>query len=198
MRARFEKRCKHSRGATLIELLLVCLLFAFLIAATTKLYHIGEDQQRTARFYSDAQAKCREAIRRILRTARHGYGVESGLTTFNGGELPVSGPSQVIFTVPQPYSVNGRDHIRFYVQGGTLYGQRSDAGNAGEAITTGVTAFTVNYFRTTAAATGATRTATDGAPTDATEVQVTITINSGTAAVTRSAYVEMRNTSLGL
>jgi type II secretory pathway pseudopilin PulG len=182
----------------MIELLLVCLLFAFLVAATSKLYHIGEDQQRTARFYSDAQATCREALRRIVKTARHGYAVESGVTVFYNNVTPASGSSQVIFTTPQANNTDGRWHIRFYVSGDTLYAQRSDDTTVGEAIATGVQTFTVNYFVTTSTATGTTTAATDGTPTAATEVQFTLTLKSGTATVTRTAYCEMRNTSLGL
>jgi len=186
------------RGATLLELVLACLLFAFLVAATSKLYRIGEDQQRTARFYSDAQTNCREALRRIVRTARHGYAVESAATTFYGGETPSSGSSQVIFTVPQPNNTTGRDHIRFYMRSGTLYAQRSDDSSLGLQIATGVKAFSVSYFKTATTSTGATTSPVDGTPTAATEVQLALTLTSGTITITRTAYVEMRNAALGL
>jgi prepilin-type N-terminal cleavage/methylation domain-containing protein len=197
---RTRHRCR--RGVTLMEMVVASLILAFITVATAQLYHGVDGQHREARFYSDAQARIREALRVMLRTLRHGSAIETNgaITFYNGVNSvisPASSTSQVIVTVPQPNNTTGSDHIRFYLSGTTLYAQRSDDTNLGVAIATGVQTLTFNYFQTQTSSTGTSRSAVDGAPGSGTEVQITLVLTSSDVTTTETAYVELRNKSLG-
>ena len=48
-------RTMRIRGVTLVEMVVATLVVAFLVAATSKLYSVGFQQQRAGRNYSAAQ-----------------------------------------------------------------------------------------------------------------------------------------------
>src|SRR6266496_722745 len=66
----------RQRGISFLEVLGAFMILAFVTLATVKLYRVGDGQQRTARNYTNAQVNNREAVRRILRTLRHGYAIQ--------------------------------------------------------------------------------------------------------------------------
>jgi hypothetical protein len=104
--------------------------------------------------------------------------------------------SQIIVTVPQA-SASGSDHIRVYLSGTTLYAQRQDDSGAGTSLATGVTGLTFTYYATTVTSTGTSIAQVDNAPATATEVQIVVTLTSGTVTTKDTAYVSMRNKNLG-
>jgi Tfp pilus assembly protein PilW len=191
------RRRKSRRGTSLVELMAVAFILAFVAIGTMSLYRVGDQQQRTARFYSDAQSVVREAIRRMTRTVRHSRGVVVGSSVTNFSAAPNSTTSQIIVATPEP-GTTGTEYIRFYLSGTTLYAQRHDDTGAGLAIATGVQSMTISYYVTSVDASGLIRTSVNGAPATATEVQVSLVVKSGTVTTTEAAYVELRNYNLSL
>lgn len=204
------RRPGRPRGVTLVELVATFAILAFVTLGTVQLYRVGDAQQRQARFYSDAQSANREAMRRMLRTIRHGFGVETaGSIAFNGASTnPVTGSDQIVVTVPQPNDSagTGRDHIRFYLSGSsgnyTLYVQRSDDTNAGISLATGVQSLTFTYYKTTNSSTGASTSILNSGYSAATEVSIQLVTKSGGTVAgkssTETGYVGLRNSNLGL
>lgn len=189
----------HCRGFSLVEALGAMLILTFVILGTLQLYQVGDKQQRTARNYSNAQTSNREAIRRMLRSLRHGFAVQMNDSSFTGS--PVSSTAtQVIVTVP--HAVSGTDHVRFYLSGSTLFGQ--NGGAAAIAVATDIQSVAFTYYKTTQTFSGTTYTDVSGSPATATEVQIQLVSSSGGTASatgatsTETAYVELRNATLGL
>jgi len=200
----------RQRGISLIEAVGSMLILAFVTLGTVQLYRVGDKQQRTARNYTNAQTQNREAVRRMVRTIRHAYGVQMSDSLFTGS--PSSGPSVIIVSVPQYDSstqTSFTDHIQFYVSGSTLYSLRSGDGTVshpaeaspGTVIATGVQSLTFTYYKTSNASSGATTATLNSGYNAATEVNVALASTSGGtiagATSTENAYVELRNASLG-
>jgi Tfp pilus assembly protein PilW len=192
------RKLRRRRGTTLVELVIAFLILAFVSIGTMQLYRVGDQQQRTARLYSDAQTRAREAMRRMLKTVRHGSAIEMGATNFVGQTAASSSTSQLVVTVP-PTSSPG--HIRLYLSGTSVYAQRSDDTGAGLEIATGVQSLGFTYYLTSATSSGTTVTQVNGAPASATEVEISLTmlLRSGSSAtMNEKAYVSLRNKNLGL
>jgi Tfp pilus assembly protein PilW len=189
-------RNRRRRGVSLMELVGTFVILAFIALGTMQLYRVGDRTQRTARFYSDAQAVARKALQRMTRTVRHASIVDMASTVTNFSAAPDSTASQIIVSVPQP-NATGTDHIRFYVSSGTLYAQRNDDTGAGMALATGVQSLTINYYATTVVSSGTTNSSVDNAPASSTEVKITLVVKSGTVTTTEVTYVSLRNRNLG-
>jgi hypothetical protein len=175
-----------------MEMVLAALLLSFIVAAVSALYNVAYKQQRIARNYSQVQTDIRAGLRRATRAIRHGYKVVNPSTQAN---FPVkaSNASQMIVVVPD--NTAAQRELRLYLSSGTLYAQYQDQTTASAtALLSGVTALTFNYFYENVT----TKTATDGSPQLATEVQITVTAQQDAATTTVQAYVELRNATLGL
>lgn len=198
MAARTVCRPRRSRGVTLVELVITFVILAFISLGTIQLYRVGDQQQRVARLYSDAQSSAREGLRRIMRTARHASAAESNVT-FTGLGAVSSGAAQLVVATPPAGGGAGTDHILFRLSGTTLYAQRSTESAPGTAIATGVQSVSFTYYQTTVTSTGTqVNDVTSSSPTSATEVNIALTMpvfNGQTT--TRTAYVAMRNRSPG-
>src|SRR5262249_26544902 len=157
-----RRRGMYRRGWSLVEMVASALIVSFTLAAAATLYMTWQKQTLLARNYSQAQTDLRTAFHSLLRTLRHGSTV---VATSSAGNLngQTSTTSQVIVTVPQ---ATGSSDIQvlYYQTGGVLYYQRQGDGS-GTSIISGVTAFTVHYYKTVTTTSGGvstiTTTATD-------------------------------------
>lgn len=194
-----KRASRHRRGATLTELLVSCIIFAFIVAAVGRLYSGGEKQQQMGRTYGTAQTDLRYTLRRMTRAIRHGRTVVPSVT---GGNLngKASGPNSLIVTVPQ--AGNSADiNIYFYkTSDGTLYYWKSVESGPGTALMRGVQTLAFNYYITTrstsgSSSTGTTTTALTSNLGSATEVQIIVTATNGPTTTTAQSYIALRNTS---
>lgn len=182
-----RNRERHRRGYSLIEALIGVLILSFVVAATATLMEVGTRQQRLGRSYSQVQTELRDALRRATRSVRHGYWVVGTSTVSNFSAAPTSGSTQVIVRLPQ--AGGGTLEARYHLSGGTLYVQREDEVAPGTALITGVTQFTLGYYRTN----GSVRSASDGTPANATEVKFRLTATRGSATTPVETLVTLRN-----
>lgn len=193
------------RGMSLIEVMATALLLGFLLSAVGSMFSTTRRLSLRAKGYVQTQEDLRTSLRRAMRTLRHGYEVvmssrtytaSESVTSFNASSSRDSSASQVTVRVPEPAGTSPTSvELRIYLSGGTIYAQRADQGNAsqaGTALVTGVSNMTVNYWNTS----GGVRTATDGAPASASEVEIKATsASAGMGAVTTTAetLVSLRN-----
>jgi prepilin-type N-terminal cleavage/methylation domain-containing protein len=187
-------RTPARRGMSLPELLVSLTLMAFVIVSCATLLTIGRRQQRTWQQYSQIQTDLRMALRRASRTIRHGSVVLNPSVAAN---FPVktSSATQLIVLVPEPTGTTPTTvEVRFHLNGGVLYAQRSDVSGNGIALMSGVQSVAFSYYRTVAGA----RTSVPGAPHTATEVGITLTGSSGALTTNLTALVAMRNALLSL
>lgn len=175
----------NAKGMSLIEVILAAMVLSFMVAATARVYQVGEKQQRTARAYSLAQSDIRRGLQRLTRTVRHGYQVVAASANFGGAS---SGLNQVVVEVPEPGGTT-RGEIRFYLSGGTLYAQKQSEAAPGTALVTGVQALELKYYQTDSG----TGIASVVAPALATEVDIKVTAKRDPAVTTVRAYVNLRN-----
>lgn len=173
------------RGASLVEMMSALLILAIITAASFSLYWSGNQAHRRARFYSQAQTDIRQALRQMIRVIRSANSVVSQGTMGTLAGL-ASGSNQVVVRLPQ--GAGSFIECRYYVSNGVLYQQRSTDAAPGTALLTGVTGLTFNYVRTL----GGVRTAVDGAPSVATEVQMAINARRGSVTTGLTGYVALR------
>jgi len=176
-------------GFSLPEMLVALMMLSFIITGAATLLNVTRRQQRTLRLYSQVQTDLRAGVRRATRTLRHASEVVSPSSATN---FPVktSGSTQVIVLVPEPTGTSPSViEVRFYLSSGVLYAQRSDVAGPGVALESDVQSLAFNYFRTS----GAVRTAVDSTPTQATEIQMTVTGSSSTMTSSLTTLVTMRN-----
>jgi prepilin-type N-terminal cleavage/methylation domain-containing protein len=181
-------------GFSLPELLACLTMLAFVMTGAATLLNVSSRQQRTLRIYSQVQTDLRSGIRRASRTLRHASAILNPSTSVN---FPVktSGASQVIVRVPEPAgSAASAVEVRFYASGGVFYAQRSDVSGAGVALESGVQSVAFKYYRTA----NGSRAAVDATPSQATEIQITITATSGAINTKLSNLVALRNVLINL
>lgn len=179
-------RARHPRGFSLIEAILALTVLSFVVIATATMLEVGLRQQRLGRSYSNVQNDLRDALRRATRGVRHAFGVVASSNSEFGSAV-TSGPSQVIVQLPQAGA--SRLNVRYYLSGTTLYFQKAGEAAPGTALITGVNSFSLSYYRTI----GTVRTATDGTPSNATEIAFRLTATSGSATTPVETLVLMRN-----
>lgn len=172
-------------GATLVEMMSALLILAIISAASFSLYWSGNLAHRRARFYSQAQTDIRQSLRQMTRVIRSANSVLSQGTMGTLAGI-ASNSNQIVVRLPQ----GGGTFIecRYYVSNGILYQQRSTDAAPGQALLTGVTGLTFGYVRTL----GGVRTAVDGAPSAATEVQIEVHACRGSVTTGLTGYVALR------
>jgi type II secretory pathway component PulJ len=181
----------------MMEMVVSCIILSFIVAAAGALYTGGQQQQNTAKDYSQVQSDLRASMRTLTRMIRHGFNVVSSVSSGNlSGKS--SDTSHLIVTIPQTTG-SANINVYFYVSGGTLYYQR-DSDMTGTSLMTGVQSLTFTYYQTTrttsgANATGATTTQVNSTPASATEVQIAMTAVNGPATTTVQSYITLRNSS---
>ena len=178
-------RSATHRGASLVEMMSALLILAIITAASFSLYWTGNQAHRRSRFYSEAQTVTRKTLRQMTRLIRSANSVVSQGTMGTLAGL-ASGPNQVVVQLPQ--GTGAPIECRYYVSNGVLYQQLSTDTAPGTALLTGVTGLTFKYVRTL----GGVRTAVDGAPAVATEVQITIDARRGSVTTGLTGYVALR------
>jgi prepilin-type N-terminal cleavage/methylation domain-containing protein len=177
------------RGFSLPEMLAALTMLAFVMLGAATLLNVGRRQQQALRIYSQVQTDLRGGIRRATRTLRHARQVLNPSSVANF-PVKVSNASQVIVEVPEPTgSASTTVQVRFYASDGVFYAQRSDVAGAGVGLERNVQSVAFNYFRTNNGA----RSAVDSAPDQATEIQITLTANSGAINTRLSSLVALRN-----
>lgn len=161
------------------------MILAIVTAAAFSLYWSGNQAHRRSRFYSQAQTEARTALREVTRVVRTSVAV---VGTGTQGTLSglTSGANQLIVRVPSGGA--STLEVRYYVANGILYVQRSDESAPGRELILGVTGLSFAYYRTLAG----TRTAVNGAPGTATEVQVTLQVRRVSVTTGLTAYVAIR------
>ena len=133
-----------------------------------------------ARFYSYGQTDIRTAMRTVTRTLRHAYQVNATGTLGSLSGVASNG-SQVVCTIPQA-SGSANIQVLFYMSGDTVYYQRSTDAAPGTALLTGATGMAVAYYTTTNGITSAA-----ASPSQATEVQITLTATRGSVTTTSAS-----------
>lgn len=192
---------KNHRGVSLLELVVTTAILSFIVAATARLYFIGQAQQAAARNYSQAQTDLRMALRQVTYAVRHGCqvvtestGQDSLVKAFATADRQ-SDAGTLTLRVPEPSGATlPYVELQFYAADGVLYSRRADQSAPGNALLQGVETLAFHYFRTVPQGLGTAAVSVDNAPATATEVQITLAVRRGTVTTQVQTYIMLRNT----
>lgn len=176
---------RRRSGVSLLEMVSSLTILAVIAAATVGLYWSGQNTQRLARSYSEAQTDIRSALRQMTRTLRT---AETILAQGTSGTLNgiASNGYQVVFRLRS--SAGSPIEGRYYVSNGVLYQQTSAQAAPGTELARDVVSLTFNYYRTLAGM----RSSVNANPSLATEVEINLRVRNQRVTTGLTAYVTLR------